>query len=59
MESLVPALLSCPPRMMTSFDEINVTVSASTDKGNLIGNTPHWSLETSYYSIESILPLPS
>jgi len=59
MESLVPALLSWPPKITTSFEEIRVAVSASTDSGNLIGKTVQWSLVTSYYSIESILPLPS
>jgi len=39
--SLVPALLSCPPRIMTSFELINVADSASTERGNFIGRTLH------------------
>ncbi len=57
--SFVPALLSWPPKIITSLFEISVAVSASTDNGNFIGKTLHWSDATSYYSIESILPEPS
>jgi len=39
--SLVPALLSWPPNIITSLLEIRVAVSASTDKGNFIGKTLH------------------
>jgi hypothetical protein len=57
--SLVPALLSCPPKITTSLFDMSVAVSASTERGNLTNRTVQMSLVTSYYSIESILPLPS
>jgi len=41
IESFVPALLSWPPRIITSVEEINVADSASTDSGNLTGSTYH------------------
>lgn len=57
--SFVPAELSWPPRITTSFYEIKVADSASTESGNLMGRIAQWSFITSYYSIESILPEPS
>jgi hypothetical protein len=59
MASLVPAELSWPPRITTSLFDIKVAVSASTESGNFTISTVQISFVTSYYSIESMRPLPS